>query len=575
MHWFSDLTTIKKLGLGFGLMGALLVVVGWLGLSTGAAANAAFEVSFHRDFVGQHAADSVTIDVITIARTYRQGMLMPDPHAKEDAIHDIDKYERQAQEDLAALAPTIVVEANRQRLAESKTMLTEYARLARECVQLSSTDTAKMFEIFKVSSPMGVKIRENLAAIAKTKQELAERAYEESQAQYAHDRTIVLGAIVAALLVALLSVSFIGRAVANPLSRALGVLERVAGGDLTARLDVVGNDEIGRMSAALNKAVDSMRTALGEARHVATEVASASTELSSAAENISDGAQKQASGLEETAASLEQITATVKQNAENANQAAQLANGSRDVAEKGGRVVEAAVRAMGEITDASKRIADIITTIDEIAFQTNLLALNAAVEAARAGEQGRGFAVVAAEVRSLAQRSSSAAKEIRTLIGDSASRVDAGSKHVAESGRTLDEIVASVKRVTDIVSEIAAASNEQKTGVEQVNQAVNQMDQVTQANASQTEELSSTAETLSTRADELRTLVGRFRLDEGETDANRSLPAPAPKRAAAVRAGRSKPRVTASAHRAPVIRMLPESLPPPSRGQRGNGFDEF
>jgi len=252
--------------------------------------------------------------------------------------------------------------------------------------------------------------------------------------------------------------------------------------------------------------------ALVEVSAIADSVASASQQLAAAAEELSSGAQEQASSLEETAASLEQITGTIQQNADHAQQANQFSCNSRDVAEKGGEVVGRAVQGMSEINAASKKIADIITAIDEIAFQTNLLALNAAVEAARAGEQGRGFAVVAGEVRNLAQRSAAAAKEIKGLIQDSVAKVENGTNLVNQSGQTLEEIVSSVKRVTDIVAEIAAASREQAGGIEQVNRAVTQMDQVTQANASQTEELSSTAESLAAQAAQLQEVVAQFNL---------------------------------------------------------------
>ncbi len=252
----------------------------------------------------------------------------------------------------------------------------------------------------------------------------------------------------------------------------LNVVNSVAEGNFNVHIPHMGDDAIGQVASALSVAVDSMKSALVEVRDVAGTVSTAATQLAQASREISSGAQSQASSLEETASSLEEITSTVKQNTDNAQQARQLATGSRDVAERGGSVVSDAVQAMEQINNSSKKIADIITTIDEIAFQTNLLALNAAVEAARAGEQGRGFAVVAAEVRNLAQRSAGAAKEIKTLIQDSVTKVQNGTELVNKSGSTLSEIVNSVKRVTDIVAEIAAASKEQLTGVEQVNKAV-------------------------------------------------------------------------------------------------------
>ena len=312
-------------------------------------------------------------------------------------------------------------------------------------------------------------------------------------------------------------------------------VKAMAAGDFTQQVPDLGADAVGQMAAALNQGIAAVRTALEGVRAVSEELADASAQLAAASEEISTGAQEQASSLEETASTLEEITATVKQNSDSAQQARQLASGSRDVAEKGGAVVGHAVEAMGEINQSSKRIADIITTIDEIAFQTNLLALNAAVEAARAGEQGRGFAVVASEVRSLAQRSATAAKEIKSLINDSVRKVDAGTELVNRSGATLTEIVTSVKRVTDIITEIAAASREQSTGIDQVNKAVTQMDAVTQRNASQTEEMSATAQALTEQAGQLRDLVGRFKL--GQEPGTRG----GPRGAAPMKGGRGKP----------------------------------
>jgi methyl-accepting chemotaxis protein len=304
----------------------------------------------------------------------------------------------------------------------------------------------------------------------------------------------------------------IARNIARRTRQMADTLDRVARGDLSQRAEVAANDELGQMARQLNGTLESIERVFAEVREISGALATTASGLAQSSDQISQGAQQQAASLEETAASLEEITATVKQSAGNAQQADQVAVGSRDVAERGGSVVAGAISAMDEITKASRRIGDIITTIDEIALQTNLLALNAAVEAARAGEQGRGFAVVASEVGNLAQRSAAAAKEVKSLIQDSLERIQAGHELVGESGRALNDIIISVKKVTDIVGEIASAAREQSIGVDQVNQAVSQMDQVTQSNAAQTDQLSHTAQGLAEHAENLKKLLMRFQL---------------------------------------------------------------
>ncbi len=320
-----------------------------------------------------------------------------------------------------------------------------------------------------------------------------------------------------------------GWTIVRNLQRSMGeandVLSRVAAKELTARMSHSGADEFGRMATALNGALDGLCQALVQVDESVDSVSSASRQLTDAANNISSGPQRSAASLEETAASLEEITSTIQQNADNVQQAAQLAQGASDVAKSGGEVTARAVSAMGEINDSSRRIAEIITTIDDIAFQTNLLALNAAVEAARAGEQGRGFAVVASEVRNLAQRSAASAKEIKALIEDSVGRVERGSALVGQSGQKLSEIVSSIQRVADIIAEIAAASREQSTGIAQLNQAVTQLDQVTQSNAAQTEELSGTANSLTQDAEAMREQVAQFQIGAGRARSAPRAPA--------------------------------------------------
>lgn len=302
------------------------------------------------------------------------------------------------------------------------------------------------------------------------------------------------------------------RSIVNPLKTALGVANRVAEGDLTGKIDVVSNDEPGRLLAALRKMNENLQGLVAGVRNGSDSITIAAKEISVGNSDLSQRTEEQASSLEETASSMEELTSTVKQNAENSKQANTLAGTASSVALKGGDIVGKVVVTMDLINQSSQKIVDIISVIEGIAFQTNILALNAAVEAARAGEQGRGFAVVAGEVRNLAQRSAAAAKEIKALIDDSVKTVSEGTKLVEEAGRTMDEIVTSVKRVTDIIGDIAAASDEQSEGIEQVNQAIVQMDEVTQQNAALVEEAAAAAVALEDQAGNLSRAVSVFKL---------------------------------------------------------------
>jgi methyl-accepting chemotaxis protein len=291
-----------------------------------------------------------------------------------------------------------------------------------------------------------------------------------------------------------------------------GTMDRLADGDLSAHMDGDYRGGFAALQTSVNSTVDQLRELLAEIQESAEHINTASSEIAQGNLDLSQRTEQQAASLEETAASMEELTSTVKQNTDSARQANQLASTAAGVAERGGHVVGQVVRTMAEIDDASKRVADIITTIDGIAFQTNILALNAAVEAARAGEQGRGFAVVASEVRALAQRAGLAAKEIRGLIDVSVAKVGEGTAQVAEAGRTISDLVTSVKRVTDIMAEISAASAEQSTGIEQVNITITQMDETTQQNAALVEEASAAAKAMEEQAEALQQLVQRFRL---------------------------------------------------------------
>jgi methyl-accepting chemotaxis protein len=321
---------------------------------------------------------------------------------------------------------------------------------------------------------------------------------------------IALGLL--ALLIGGLFSGLLTRSIVRPLSDAVAMAQRVAAGTLTSSPEPARTDEIGQLLRALKHMNDSLILTVGQVRRGTETMGVASAEIAAGNADLSSRTESQASSLEQTASSMEELTSTVKQNAENARQANQLVVSASDFAVKGGRVVGQVVDTMSSIKDSSKKIVDIIGVIDGIAFQTNILALNAAVEAARAGEQGRGFAVVAAEVRNLAQRSAGAAKEIKALIGDSVEKVDGGSKLVDEAGKTMTEIVSSVKRVADIMGEITAASQEQSSGIEEVNRAIGQMDEMTQQNAALVEQAAAAAESLQNQALQLAQAVSVFQL---------------------------------------------------------------
>jgi len=323
---------------------------------------------------------------------------------------------------------------------------------------------------------------------------------------------ITLAGVLAAVLLALLFAYGIGRLLVQALQQAHQVASSIAAGELSHAITITSSDEVGQLLTALETTRNKLNTVVMEINTAANTVSSVAAEIAQGSSELAQRTEEQASVLKETTSSMEELTTTVKHSADHAGQANQLAIAARSQAEQGGQVVEHAITAMGVINAGSQRIANIISVIDEIAFQTNLLALNAAVEAARAGEQGRGFAVVAGEVRKLAQRSADAAKEIKTLISDSVHKIEEGSRLVECSGQTLQQIVTAVKKVSDIVAEIAAAAREQATGIEQVNQAILQMDQVTQQNAALVEQTATASHAMGDQASQLQTLVHFFKL---------------------------------------------------------------
>ena len=342
--------------------------------------------------------------------------------------------------------------------------------------------------------------------------ESATRQYTDSQAAYHRNMAFSVGAIVAGLLAALVSTMLLLRAVMTPLKQALGHFNAIAEGKLTNTIDATRKDEMGALMRGLATMQDSLADTVRGVRSGSDAIATASGEIAAGNLDLSSRTEQQAANLEETASSLEELTSTVRQNSDNARQASQLVGSASQIAVKGGEIVERVVDTMASISQSSDKIADIIGVIDSIAFQTNILALNAAVEAARAGEQGRGFAVVATEVRNLAHRSASAAKDIKQLITDSVEQVYTGSALVNEAGTTMQEIVASVRRVTQIMDEISAAGSEQEVGIEQINTAVAEMDVVTQQNAALVEEAAAASQSMQEQAAQLAAMVSVFQV---------------------------------------------------------------
>jgi methyl-accepting chemotaxis protein len=514
MNAIKNLKIGIRLSVGFAVIIALMIVVAAIGISRIRAIDADTEIIVHDRYAKVALAHTVENEVNRQARALRTALIANDDEisARELAkIGDSAPLVAAALDKLQAIIHTEKGKAALQVLMTARATFKDREHHLVGLIKSKQADAARDYLLKEVMPPQTAYLAA-IEAFADTQVKGMEQFAAEAGVMADNANTLMIVLAVAAALLAAAIGYLLTRSIVLPLRRAVQVAQTVAAGDLSTRFDACATDETGQLLTALQEMNDSLKNIVGQVRSGTETIAAASTQIATGNHDLSARTEQQASSLEETASSMEEITATVRENGNNARHANQLAVSASDVAVKGGAVVAQVIDTMGSINESARKIVDIIGVIDGIAFQTNILALNAAVEAARAGEQGRGFAVVASEVRNLAQRSATAAKEIKTLIGASVEKVELGSQLVNQAGSTMDEIVASVKRVTDIMAEIASATQEQDSGIEQINQAITEMDTVTQQNAALVEEAAAAAESLQDQAGSLAQLVSVFKL---------------------------------------------------------------
>ena len=514
MTLLHNLKIGSRLGLAFALILCLMVAVAGVGLASLAGADRTLTNIMENDTKKVILVNSMSEEAHIVARVIRTVVLLNDVEAKGAEARKIQSVRTAYDGYRAELQKLSTSDTDAELLAKIDAAAKEASSVNSQVLELAANleDEAAMVMLLSQSAPKMAVWQGFLDDYI----ELQTAAMLESkfEASAAVERATTLLALLTVLAIGLGSVAawLITRSITQPMARAIDLASHIRDGDLTSKMELVGRDEASQLLAAMGDMQISLARVVSEVRNNADNVATASSQIAQGNADLSQRTEQQASALEQTAATMEELGSTVRQNADNAQQANQLAQAASGVAIRGGAVVGQVVETMKGIGDSSRRIADIIGTIDGIAFQTNILALNAAVEAARAGEHGRGFAVVASEVRSLAQRSAEAAKEIKGLISASAERVEQGTTLVDQAGQTMNEVVLSIRRVADIVGEISAASSEQSNGIAQVGQAVNQMDQTTQQNAALVEESAAAAESLKTQAGTLVQAVSNFRV---------------------------------------------------------------
>ena len=521
MARFNNLSIGVRLGATFAALAVAVVVVSTLSLRSLGASDERFTDFFEGINARASTVSKLRMAVDARAVAARNMALATDPAdlaREKGAAAQAHAEVRKQMEALKELAgrPGVSGKA-RELIAAIDKVEAAYGPVALHIVEAAAAGNRQqaVLEINEKCRPLLEALEKAADEYARFTEATSRRIADESHADYKDDRTLMVAASLAAVLFAMLAGWLVTRSITQPIARAVGIAETVAAGDLSSEIVADTQDETGKLLRALAAMNANLRKLVSEVRQSSDGIAVGSGQIATGNTDLSQRTEEQASSLEQTAASMRQLTATVRETEQNAHQASDLSLQARGAAEAGGQAVEQVVQTMSEISQASHKIADIIGVIDGIAFQTNILALNAAVEAARAGEQGRGFAVVAGEVRTLAQRSAEAAKEIKALIGDSVARVEAGSDQVGAAGRTMGDIVAQVKRVSELIERMSTSAREQSAGIGQVDAAMSQLDQVTQQNAALVEESAAAAASLNQQASRLVGAISVFRLANG------------------------------------------------------------
>jgi len=511
-----------RLGAGFSAVIVLMLVLIAYGSINLANIKQLSEQIIDQDWAKVNAAQSMSASISDTGLLTQQLFMGNSDEETKDIYHHIDANKKNATDVLTVLEQLVDTTEGKSILAEIKVVRAEYIASFNQVAHLLSEqkrDDAAM-QMKRETLPVLSHLQERLKALVDLQKKRAAESGAAINYRIANTRNVMIFLGLVALLLSAAIAYGIARSITRPITAAVKLAQTVAQGDLTGEIDDRGGDEIGLLLKSLKRMNHNLSDIVGKVRAGTETITVASTQIASGNLDLSARTEEQASSLEQTAASMEELTSIVRQNADNAHQANQLVASASSIATRGGTVVAEVVDTMAAIDMSSRKIVDIIGVIDGIAFQTNILALNAAVEAARAGEQGRGFAVVATEVRSLAQRSAAAAKEVKVLINNSVTQVEVGSRLVADAGNTMQEIVSSVHRVTNIMREIAAASQEQSIGIDQINNAIIQMDQVTQQNAALVEEAAATAAALEQQATDLTRVVSVFKIGSRELIGN-------------------------------------------------------